>query len=106
MVAVRYATLAALVLWLGAMAGARFGDLVRRAEPVGFACGAAVLVGLIVMKLVGPPPRAFFVRAAVAALMIIIAAAAGVSRRADALAVASTVNLALGFALLFWYVRE
>jgi hypothetical protein len=106
MIVVRYATLAALVFWLGAMTGARFVDLISRAELVGYVCGGAVLAGLVVMKLVGPPPRAFFARAGMAALMLGVAAAATYARNADAAAALATLNIALGFVLLLWYVRE
>jgi hypothetical protein len=105
MVVVRYATLAALVLWLAAMTGARFGDLARRVEPIGYACGAAILVGLLVMKFVGPPPRAFLPRAAVAALMLAVAAAASFTAAGTA-SLLITINIALGLVLLMWYVRE
>jgi hypothetical protein len=104
MPAVRYATLSALVLWLGAMTAARFGDIVRRPEPIGYVCGAAMLIGLLVMKLVGPPPHAFFVRACMAALMLGLAA--GASFAPQAAAMLTAVNIALGFVLLMWYVRE
>ena len=105
MVVVRYATLAALVLWLGAMTGARFADVARRVEPIGYACGGAMLLGLLVMKLVGPPPRAFFARAAMSALMLAVAAGGSVARGSTAVLLMS-INIALGFVLLMWYVRE
>jgi hypothetical protein len=72
MIVVRYATLVALVLWLGALIGARFGDLTRRVEPFGYLYGAAIIVGLLVMKFVGPPPHGFVVRAALAAVMLAV----------------------------------
>jgi len=106
MIAVRYATLAALVLWLAAMLGARFGDLTRRAELVGYICGGAVLLGLLIAKLLGPPPRAFFARAGMAALMLVVAATASFTRSADAASVLAVVNIAIGSVLLTWYVRE
>ena len=105
MVVVRYATLAALVLWLGAMTGARFADVARRVGPIGYACGGAMLLGLLVMKLVGPPPHAFFPRAAMSALMIVVAAGSSYAR-GSAAALLMTINIALGFVLLMWYVRE
>jgi hypothetical protein len=105
MIVVRFATLAALVLWLGAMTGARLGDALRRPDLVGYACGAAVLVGLLVMKFVGPPPRDFFPRAGVAALMLAVAAAASFAAAGTA-ATLTLVNIVLGFVLLTWYVRE
>jgi hypothetical protein len=106
MIVVRYATLVALVFWLGAMTGARFGGVVRRVDLVGYACGSAVLVGLLLMKFVGPPPRSFFVRAGSALLMLAIAAGSSVAGRGQATQTALTVNIVLGFALLIWYVRE
>jgi len=104
MIAVRYATLAALVFWLGAMTGARFTGVVRRVDLVGFACGGAMLVGLLLMKFLGPPPRAFFVRAGLAALMLALAAASSFARASAELLL--TLNVALGFTMLIWYVRE
>jgi hypothetical protein len=106
MIAVRYATLAALVLWLGAMTGARFGELTRRVDMVSYACGAATIVGLFIMKFIGPPPRAFKARAAVAALMIAIAVGSSVAASHTTAAMLMTVNIALGFLVLTWYVRE
>jgi hypothetical protein len=105
MIVVRYATLVALVLWLGALIGARFGDLARRGEPFGYVYGAAILVGLLVMKFVGPPPHGFVARVAVVALMLALAGAASMGS-ADTRALLTSVNVALGFVLLMWYVRE
>jgi len=105
MIVVRYATLVALVLWLGALIGARFGDLARRVEPFGYVYGAAILVGLLVMKFVGPPPHGFVARVAVVALMLALAGAASIGS-ADTRALLTSVNVALGFVLLMWYVRE
>jgi hypothetical protein len=162
MLAIRYLALAALVVWLGGMvvlsvvvapttfrvlqeaesgggriiAGALFGELLSRFDLVAYGCGGVVLVGLFVMKFLGPPPTAFVVRAAIAAAMLAIAVYSGVpvSRelaqlqaglatpvhdlpaadprrvRFDTLHRTSTtlmtVNMALGFVLLFWYARE
>jgi hypothetical protein len=106
MIIVRYATLVALVLWLGAMLGARFGELFRRADLVAYGCGAATIVGLFVLKFMGPPPRGFVARAAIAALMLVIAAAASLAPRRDTAALLMTINITLGFVLLIWYVRE
>jgi hypothetical protein len=106
MIIVRYATLVALVLWLGAMLGARFGELFRRADLVGYACGAATIVGLFILKFMGPPPRAFVVRAAIAVLMLMIAVAWSLAPSRDTAAMLMAINIALGFVLLIWYVRE
>ena len=76
MILVRYATLVALVIWLGAMMDERFGELFRRAHLLTYACGAVTVVGLFVLKFLGPPPMAFVVRAGIAVLMLAIAVAA------------------------------
>jgi hypothetical protein len=105
MILVRYATLAALVIWLGAMVSQRFGHLLGRGFPVAYGCGAAIVVGLFVLKFMGPPPKAFVVRAAIAVLMLAISAAAAFTAR-EVSQQLMTVNIGLGFALLIWYVRE
>jgi hypothetical protein len=109
MIVVRYATLMALVIWLGSMMGARFGELVGRFDLLAYACGAAVVVGLFVMKFLGPPPPAFIPRVAIVFLMlgIAVASATFVARIAPDLSkMLSAINIGLGLVLLFWYVRE
>jgi hypothetical protein len=162
MIAVRYAALAALVVWLGGMivlgglvapstfrvlqgeqaaagrtlAGALFGEILRQFSIVGYVCGGVILLSLIVLKLVGPPPRAFPLRAIIVSIMLATAVYAGVPVareiaqiqaqvagpiqrlspsdprrvRFDRLHATSTtlmtVNMVLGFVLLYWYVRE
>jgi hypothetical protein len=162
MVAVRFAALAALVVWLGGMivlgllvapaifgalsaadpqggravAGAVFGETLRRFHLLAYVCGAVIFVSLFVLKFVGPPPQAFVARAAIVAVMLMLAiysgvpltnqieqvqsaAAQPVSRlpetdpqrlRFDSLHRLSTtlmtINVALGIVLLSWYVRE
>jgi hypothetical protein len=159
---VRYAVLAALVVWLGGMlvlgglvapsafrilqaadpdhgrvlAGALFGDILRQFSLLTYLCGAVALVGLFLMKFVGPPPAAFVLRAAIIAAMLAIALYSGVlvsreiaqiqasaggpvshlpdsdPRRArfEALhrtsAALMTINMGLGLVSLFWYARE
>ncbi len=94
MVAVRYAALAALVVWIAAMLMRIAGSvLALYAAPL--ACGAIVLLGLLVMKFVGPPPRAFIPRIALVGGMLI----------ATVLEIPA-LTLALGAVLLFWYVSE
>ena len=105
MFAIRYATLVALVFWLGAMTGARFAGIARRLDLVGYACGGAMLAGLLAMKFLGPPPRAFFVRAGLAVLMLAIGAAWSFAPPATA-DMLLTLNIVIGFAMLIWYVRE
>jgi hypothetical protein len=106
MIVVRYATLVALVIWLGAMVDERFGDVFRRAHLIPYACGAATVVGLFVLKFMGPPPRAFVVRAGIALLMLALGVAATFVARRDAKDLLMTINIGLGLVLLTWYVRE
>ncbi len=162
MFAVRYLSLTALVVWLGGMvvlgvlvapstfrvlqaqdpvagrilAGALFGDILRQFHFLAYACGAIMLVCLLVMKLVGPSLRGFPQRLAIVLVMLALAVYSGVPvtneivhvqsqvqgpmkdlpqtdpRRArfDRLHATSTtlmtINMALGLVLLFWYVRE
>ena len=106
MILVRYATLVALVIWLGAMMGDRFGELFRRAHLIAYACGGTTVVGLFVLKFMGPPPMAFVVRAGIAILMLAIAFGASFVAPREAAALLMTVNIGLGLVLLIWYVRE
>jgi hypothetical protein len=106
MIAVRFATLVALVLWLGAMTAARFGELFRRLDLIAYTCAAITIVGLFVMKFIGPPPHGFVPRAGVAILMLAIAIGTAFTGAAETAAALLTVNIALGFVLLTWYVRE
>jgi hypothetical protein len=104
MLAVRYVALAALVVWLGGMVTVVFGDLLPPYHVLALVCGAVILVSLFVMKCVGPPPHAFVPRAALTALMLLILGVSALFRGVSGALMA--VNLALGFLLLFWYVRE
>jgi hypothetical protein len=106
MILVRYATLVALVIWLGAMVDERYGDLFRRAHLLTYACGATTVVGLFVLKFLGPPPIAFVLRAGIAVAMLAIAVAAAFIAPRDASNLLMTINIGLGFILLIWYVRE
>jgi hypothetical protein len=106
MFVVRYATLAALVLWLSAMLGARFGDLLRPLPPLTLACGAVTFVGLFAMKFLGPPPPAFVPRLAIVFVMLVIAAASAWLVTSATAAWLTTINIGLGFLLLYWYTRE
>lgn len=106
MILVRYATLVALVIWLAALMDERFGDLFPRAHLVGYACGATMVVGLFVLKFMGPPPMAFVMRAGLAVLMLAIALGSTLLGNRDLSTMLTTVNIGLGFVLLMWYVRE
>jgi hypothetical protein len=104
MVAVRYVALAALVVWVGAMIDVLFGDALRNLRLLSASCGAFVLVSLLVMKFVGPPPHDFFPRAGIVCLMLALVGASALHR--ISLPTLLMTNTALGFVLLFWYVRE
>jgi hypothetical protein len=106
MIIVRYATLVALVLWLGAMISARFGNLFWRVETISYGCGLLTVVGLFVMKFMGPPPRAFVPRAAIAVLMLVIAFASALAATGEFSTTLMVINIGLGLVLLYWYVRE
>jgi hypothetical protein len=162
MPAIRYLALVALVVWLGGMvvlgllvapstfgvlqaadpvsgrllAGAVFGEILRRFHLLAYACGTTLLVCLFAIKFIGPPPDGFLVRAGIVAVMLALALYSGVpvsrgiaqvqsqvsgpiSRlpdtdprrvRFDRLHFVSTmlmtVNMGLGLVLLFWYARE
>jgi hypothetical protein len=103
MIAVRYVYVLGLVVWLGgmlllgalvapttfqvlqaadptngrALAGELFGTLLTRFHPIAYGAGAALLVALVLMRLIGPKPPAFAVRALVVAAMLGIAVYSG-----------------------------
>jgi len=109
MLAIRYVTLAALVVWLGGMVTLTFlsaptPEELHRFQLVGYACGAIIFVCLFVIKFIGPPPHDVFRRAGLVAVMVAVALFAGI--RPQAAAMSMTIDIALGFVLLFWYVRE
>ncbi len=104
MLAVRYVVLMALVVWLGGMLTVLFAESLRPRPLIGAACGGLILIGLFVLKFVGPPPHGFIPRAALTALMLLVVLASAVYRHVAAQLMA--VNVALGLVLLFWYVRE
>jgi hypothetical protein len=109
MLAVRYVTLAALVVWLGGMVTlalitAPSAEDLRSFQLVGYACGAIIFVCLFVIKFIGPPPHDVFRRAGLVAVMMAVAIYAG--WRPQAAAVSMLIDIVLGFVLLFWYVRE
>ena len=99
---VRYVALAALVIWLGATMAAVGVNPARLLAPVSYACGAVMLVGLFIMKFVGPPPRAFVVRSILVAVMLAVTMLTFV-RQAPSLFL---ITIVLGFVLLAWYAHE
>jgi hypothetical protein len=100
---VRYVALAALVVWLAGLLPQAISDALR-SPYLPLACGAVVLVSLLVLKFVGPPPRAFFVRAGVVVAMLIVAGLASNGRLSAA--IAAVVNITFAAVLLLWYVYE
>ena len=162
MFAVRYVALAALTLWLGgmltlgllvapstfqvlqaadpetgrALAGALFGEVVRRFHLLASACGGLIVLCLLVMKFVGPPPRAFVARLAIVVFMLALELYSAVPMTREMTGIQSqvagaidrlpptdarrvrfdrlhqtstallTINVAFGLVLLFWYARE
>jgi uncharacterized membrane protein len=104
MLALRYAYVLALAVWLGGMvvlgalvapsvfqvlqarspeagrilAGAVFGTILERFQLLSYVCGAVILGTLVIMAVLGPRPAAFAVRTIVAASMLAIAVYSGV----------------------------
>jgi len=104
MLALRYAALLALVIWVGGLvalggiaapsifdviaarqvpearmlAGAVFGETLRRFALVTYGCGAVLLLTLLTRGVLGPRPRRFALRAALASIMLVTALASGV----------------------------
>jgi hypothetical protein len=100
---VRFVALAALVVWLTSALPIVAGDWLRSVERVTYVCGAVMLVGLFVMKFVGPPPHAFPIRLTLVALILALTAAGHFWDRSIA---ATTISVIVGFVLLSWYARE
>jgi len=103
MVVVRYAALAALVVWVAGMLPIVAGDLLR-GPWFPLECGGVMLLSLVVLKFVGPPPRAFTLRAGIVAVMLAVAVLTIAGRVVPA--IAAPINLILAAILLFWYVYE
>ena len=103
MAVVRYATLLALVVWLGVMQSVVIAGRPGYAGWLPFACGGLMIVGLFAMKFVGPPPRAFVTRVAVVFVMLCIAA---FDRLHASSIVPTAINAALALMLLGWYAHE
>lgn len=119
MIAVRYAALLALVVWVGGMVvlellgapstsqilpdGSPAAGILQQFHLLAYGCGAVLLASFIVLKLVGPPPRAFIARIAIVVVMLGVALYSGLYAFSTALL---TVNMALGLVLVGWYARE
>lgn len=103
MLALRYAALLALVVWVGGLAvlgavaapatfdvlGALgtdgraraadvFGEVLRRFHLTSYGCGAVIVASLAARAVLGPRPRRFAVRMSIAALMLAAAAWSGI----------------------------
>ena len=113
MLALRYVYVLALALWLGGMVvlgavvapttfqvlqasvpdsgrllgGAVLGEILSRVHYVAYGAGAATLVSLAAMALLGPRPRGYAVRSAIVTLMLLVALYSGfvVLREVDAI---------------------
>jgi hypothetical protein len=103
MVVVRYATLLALVVWLGVMQCALLSDRPDYADWLQYVCGGVLIIGLFAMKFLGPPPRAFVARVAIVCLMLCTTA---FDQLYGSSIVPMSINAALGLTLLAWYDRE
>ncbi|HTI38844.1 MAG TPA: DUF4149 domain-containing protein [Vicinamibacterales bacterium] len=105
MLALRYAALLALVVWVGGLlalgaiaapaifdvtawrhtpdgrvlAGAIFGETLRRFHFVSYAAGGLLLLTLVTRAILGPRPRRFAWRAALATLMLAAALVSGIA---------------------------
>lgn len=103
MLALRFAALVAIAVWLGGLlalgaiaapaifdvlaargipdarilSGAVFGEVLRRFHPVAYGCGAVLLVTLLARAVLGPRPRRFAIRFGIAAVMLAAALYAG-----------------------------
>jgi hypothetical protein len=98
----RFAALFALVVWVGGLltlgtvaapaafdvlertadngrtlAGAVFGETLRRFHVIAYACGVTLIGSLVVRAILGPRPRPFAIRLAIATVMLAAAAWAG-----------------------------
>src|SRR6185436_16135375 len=104
MLALRYVSLLALTLWLGGLialgaiaapsifqtvdaqhladgrvlAGAIFGEALRRFHHLSYACGAVILAGFIARAVLGPRPLRLAIRMVIAVAMLGAAAYSGV----------------------------
>jgi hypothetical protein len=103
MLALRYAALLALVVWVGGLitlgavvassafdvlgatgaagrqqAGTLFGEILRRFHLITYGCGAIVVLSLFARAILGPRPRRFAIRISIAAVMLAASAWLGI----------------------------
>ena len=99
MLALRYAALLALAVWVGGLialgavaapaifevlgsegrlrAAGVFGEVLRRFHLISYGCGAVVVASLVARALLGPRPRRFAIRVSIAVLMLAASASIG-----------------------------
>jgi hypothetical protein len=120
MLALRYAGLLALVLWVGGLlvlgaigapsifdvaalreadggrmlAGAIFGETLRRFHLLSYACGAVLLLTIVVRAVLGPRPRRFAIRAGIALVMLAATAYSGIVVSAQVAAAQAAIGAA------------
>lgn len=121
MLALRYASLLALVVWVGGLlvlgaigapsifdvlalrqagdgrvlAGAIFGETLRRFHLLSYACGAVLLATILARAVLGPRPRRFAIRAALALVMLAATAYSGLVVSARIAQVQTAVGVAV-----------
>lgn len=105
MLVLRYLQVLALAIWVGSMvaigalmapttfqvlqarlpggegrtlAGALFGEVLRRFNPVAYGCGLIILLTLFAMKVLGPRPVGFGIRVAIASVMLALSLYSGI----------------------------
>lgn len=158
---VRYLAVVALAVWIGGLialggiaapstfetlsgmgpdgrrlAGAVFGDILRRFHLVSYVCGGVIVASLLTRAVLGPRPRRFAIRTLLAAIMLAASAGVGlvvaprIARAQEAIGASPSslprddpqrvsfgrlhglsttlelVPIFAGLALLFWELRE
>jgi hypothetical protein len=101
MLAVRYAYVLALAIWLGGM----IAPMIARFDYVAYGAGAVLLVTLAAMRILGPKPAGFAVRALIVLAMLGLAAYSGMVLAAPS-ARLMLATMAGGLVLLYWEARE
>jgi hypothetical protein len=101
MLAVRYAYVLALVIWLGGM----IAPLLARFHYVEYGAGAVLLLTLVAMRILGPKPASFAIRALIVLVMLGIALYSGMVAAAPSNRL-MTASIVGGLALLYWEARE
>jgi hypothetical protein len=107
MFAIRYVVLATLVVWIAALLSVVAGDFLAYVDTVTYTASTIILIGLLLMKFVGPPPHGFVPRVLIVAAMLALALFPAIFEQLRLPpAMHLSVDVTLGFVLLAWYVRE